>query len=318
VTGTLADIALKQEALIRKPLDGSVFRAPLTASHIDASTLFGASGQLLALPGGYNDVGLLNTDGIQTSRNISNADTNAFGRISPVRSDVTADTDTVAVTAIETKLETISLGTGAVLTAASILNTNGSLQIKKPARPSPRLSKWLTIAVDENEFGEIYICRYFPRGKITAYGDQNFAADEIGWNVTVTGENDSAWGGPSSWMFGGPGWNALLVSMGFSAYAPSDVVAPTVPSGVVSAPNGGGRVTVSWSPSTDATSGVASYRLRSGGVDVPGAAAISSTQTSFQVTGLTTGPSPQYTVSAVDYAGNRSAESTASAVVTVT
>ena len=216
---TFADIATKQEELIRKALDGSVFKADLSAPHVDAATLFGPDGSLAMLPTGYEDAGLLNDDGMAWSRSVSTADTTAFGRTSPVRTDVTADTDTLAITAIETKKGTIEMGTGATLSAGSRSATNGSLEIKKPPRPSPRMFHWLGISVDETDMGEIYVCRYFPRGKITAYGDQAYSgANAIGWNVTVTGENDSDWGSPSSWIFGGPGWNALLVKMGFTAF----------------------------------------------------------------------------------------------------
>lgn len=219
MAGTLNDIRKAQEELVRKALDGAVFRADVTAPHIAASTLFGPTGALQALPTGYADQGLLSTDGFSLGREVSTSNTSAFGRTTPVRSDVTGDTDTLNFVAIETNLQSISLGTGAVLLPGSRDATNGSLEIKKPPRPKARTYHWLTVAQDENEFGEVYVCRYLPRGKVTGYGDQAFSGgdDPIGWNATVTGENDSAWGSPGSYIFGGPGWNALLAKMGFTA-----------------------------------------------------------------------------------------------------
>lgn len=216
---TLADIRNAQEELVRKALDGAVFRAATSVAHISATTLFDADGSLLALEAGWEDQGLLSTDGISFGREVSTSTVSAFGRTTPVRSDVTGDTDTMNIVAIETNRQSIELGTGAVLTAGSVDPTNGALEIKKPARPSARSYHFLSIAVDESEDGEIYVCRYLPRGKITAYGDQAFTSGDepIGWPATVTGEVDSEWGSAGSWIFGGPGWNAKLEAMGFTA-----------------------------------------------------------------------------------------------------
>jgi chitodextrinase len=95
--------------------------------------------------------------------------------------------------------------------------------------------------------------------------------------------------------------------------AAPDTTAPTVPAGVTATTNSSTQITVAWSASTDAV-GVASYRLRKGGVDVTGATAL--TGTSFAVTGLTPSTLYSFTVSAVDAAGNRSAESTAATATT--
>lgn len=222
---TFNELAVRkaQEDLVRKALDGGVFRAPVSAPHISAATLFAANGSLQALPTGFTDVGLLSTDGIGHGRDVSTSDIGAFGRFSPVRSDVTGDTDTMTMTAIETNLNSIELGSGATLLPGSRSNVNGSLEIKKPPRPSAKVYRFLSVAVDENDAGEIYVCRYFPRGKITAFGDQPFGGGDtpIQWPATVTAQSDSTYGGPSSWIFGGPGWNSLLVKMGFTAYTPA-------------------------------------------------------------------------------------------------
>jgi hypothetical protein len=215
---SFADLRTAQEELVRKTLDGAVFRAPTSAAHISAATLFAIDGSLQELPDTYEDQGLLSTDGISFSREVSTSNTSALGRTTPVRSDVQGDTDTLNFVAIETNRQTLELGTGAVL-APGARGANGAIEIKKPNRPKSRVYKFLSVAQDENEYGEIYVCRYLPRGKITAYGDQVFNSgdDPIGWAATVTGENDSAWGSPGSYIFGGPGWNAILVKMGFTA-----------------------------------------------------------------------------------------------------
>ena len=92
-----------------------------------------------------------------------------------------------------------------------------------------------------------------------------------------------------------------------------DVTAPTVPTGVTATANSSTSVTVAWTASTDAV-GVASYRVRRGGVDVTGATAV--VGTSFTDTSVSASTTYSYTVSAVDAAGNRSAESTGASVTT--
>lgn len=93
----------------------------------------------------------------------------------------------------------------------------------------------------------------------------------------------------------------------------ADTTAPTVPGNVIATANSDTQITINWDASTDAV-GVASYRLRRGGVDVPGATAL--TGLSYVDTGLTASTLYSYTVSAVDAAGNRSAESTAAPATT--
>lgn len=215
---SLVDLRQQQDDLVRKVLDGALFRAEMSAPHISAETLFDATGEFTTLPEGWADIGLLNTDGMGHSRAVTTSDTPAFGRTSPVRSDVTTDVDTMSVVAIETKLSTIEMGTGAVILPGARSATNGSLELKKPPRPSPRQYRWLSVAMDETPEGPIYVCKYMPKGKIGSYGDQAMSVgdDAFGWPATVTGQIDEAWGASGSWIFGGPGWNARLEAMGFT------------------------------------------------------------------------------------------------------
>jgi hypothetical protein len=89
----------------------------------------------------------------------------------------------------------------------------------------------------------------------------------------------------------------------------ADSVAPSVPSGVTAIADSVSQVTVRWAGSADAV-GVASYRvLRDGAV-----MAQAVTSLSFVDTTVAAGRTYSYTVSAVDAAGNRSAESEPAAV----
>lgn len=172
---------------------------------------------LRQLPDGWDDLGWLSTDGAAYSRDVASSDVTSWGSVTPTRSDITSDTSTLAVTAQETKLLTIGLATGADLAAITPDANTGEVRIEKPTRPASKHYRALSVAVDLGDGGEIYVARFFPRAKVSNYAEQSFGGgdDPITWGVTLTGEEDSALGFSESWLFGGPGWNALLDDMGF-------------------------------------------------------------------------------------------------------
>lgn len=213
----------KQSELIRKALQGSVFAASIDAD-VPVRLTDVTDSKLAALPTTgtpdmpWGDLGWLSNDGAQFSNDVSSSDVTSWGSVSPTRSDITSDTSALTVVMQETKLMTIGLYTGAVLTADSP-EADGELIITKPSRPKSRAYRVLSVAVDDGDAGEIYIGRLLPRAKVTGKAEQAFGGgdDPIGWGVTFNGEEDSTLGFSERWFFGGPGWKALLVKMGFTA-----------------------------------------------------------------------------------------------------
>lgn len=211
----------KQAELIRKATDGSVFLAAGDAPTIDSlSESTGVDPDVIitlkALPEGYDDLGWLTSDGAQFSREVSTSDITSWGSVSPTRSDIVSDTSTLTAVPQETKLQTLGLATGIDFDAITADPDTGEVIIAKPARPSSRTYRVLSVAVDENEFGEIVIARFLPRGKVTGYAPQNFSSGDtaIEWGVTFTGEPDGTLGYSEAWYFAGAGWKALLTKMG--------------------------------------------------------------------------------------------------------
>lgn len=174
---------------------------------------------LTALPTGWDDLGWLSGDGASFSRDVATSEVTSWGSVSPTRSDVTSDTSTLTVVAQETKLLTIGLATGADLAAVLPTAGTGEVAISKPARPSSKFYRVLSLAVDSGDAGEIYVGRFLPRAKVTSYGEQSFGGgdDPISWGVTFTGYEDSTLGYSERWLFGGAGWSSLLTKMGFPA-----------------------------------------------------------------------------------------------------
>lgn len=177
-----------------------------------------ATSGLTPLPALYDDLGWLSTDGVSFARAVAQAEVGSWGSVTPTRTDITSDSSTATVVCQETKLLTIGLATGADLAAVVADFGTGEVNIAKPARPSAKSYRLLTLAVDQGDAGEIYIARFFPRAKVTNYAEQSFSGgdDPISWGVTFTGEEDSDLGYSERWIFGGPGWLALLADMGIT------------------------------------------------------------------------------------------------------
>lgn len=206
----------KKAELIRKARDGSIFIAPFTADGITNLTS-GANADLLPLPSGWGDVGWITTAGATYGRETEQSDVNSFGSVEPTRSDITQDVMTIQFSMQEHKKSTIELYTGADLDGVEADAVTGEVSIEKPDIPGFKYYRILGLFVDETNDGEIYIARYQPRSRATTYGEQamNSEGEAILQGVTLTGYNDSTVGYSHRWIFAGPGWRALLATMGF-------------------------------------------------------------------------------------------------------
>lgn len=172
---------------------------------------------LAELPAGYEDLGWTSTDGVTYGRTTEVSEVRSFGSVEPTRSDVTSDVITMAVVAQETKMLTLGLYTGADTTGLTAAAGTGEFSIEKPSIPGFRFYRVLGLFVDRDDEGrEIYLARYMPRARITEWAEQQYTdgEDPISYSMTFTGFEDSSVGYSHRWIFGGPGWQALLSSMG--------------------------------------------------------------------------------------------------------
>jgi len=209
----------KKNELIRKARDFSAFVAAESAPVIESLTT-GAGADLAPLPAGYSDLGHITTDGASFGRETESAQVRSFGQTEPTREDVTNDTITLTVTAQETKLSTIGLYTGVDIANLRAASVTGEVVIDKPNLPNPRYYRMLALAVDESSDGEIYIARFLPRARLTEFGEQQFGEGELSYPLTFTAFSDSALGTSHRWIFGGPGWLAMLAEMGIEQATP--------------------------------------------------------------------------------------------------
>jgi hypothetical protein len=212
------DLQQRNAALIFKALQGSVFVAPFGADAIVSLT--DTDRLLKTLPADYEDVGWTTDDGAQFSRDVDTSDITGWGSVEALRSDVTKDSTTLQMEALETKKATIGLYTGADMDVVVPDPTSGEVAIEKPARPGFRYYRVLGVAVDLTDDGEYYVARFLPRARVTDYDDQAFQSSDdspVTWPVTMTGYEDPTLGYSEKYFFGGAGWASRLSAMGFDA-----------------------------------------------------------------------------------------------------
>lgn len=221
---------LKQQ-LIRKAQGGSAFIAPHSADSIDVDDPFTYTAAVTgppavpekiewtAFPTGFEALGYTTDDGLGFENETSQSDITSWQAISPTRSDLLTDTDTMSVVAQETKLLTLGLYTGIDTTGVLAEANTGTVVMKKPTRPSAQHYRVLAVAVDGAGAEEIFVARYMPRAKVTGKVGQRYGkGDEaISWGVTFTAFADDTLGFATAYIFGGRGWKALLTEMGIDS-----------------------------------------------------------------------------------------------------
>jgi hypothetical protein len=217
-----ADLAEKQDQLIRKALDGSAFIAPYSADAITTMTIDSSvtgTSTLNALPANYVDLGLIDDSGAVFSEAVTTSDITSWGRVEPSRRDITADVTTLHIVCQETKLQTIAAFAGVDPATITADGTTGEVSVAKPTRPTVLFYRLFTLAVDQNDAGEIYIGRFLPRAQLSDKGDQTLMSGDTAllWDTTWTAFTDSVLGYAVRYLFGGPGWQALLTDMGLGS-----------------------------------------------------------------------------------------------------
>lgn len=215
-----ADLADKKTSLIRKALTGSVFIAAPSVANL-ASLTSGGSAALAALPTGWEDLGWVTKDGVGYGRETEQSEVTSFGSQQPTRTDQVSDLLSMTVTAQETKLLTLGLYIGVDTTGLEAAAVTGETRIAKPQFAANYHYRVLGLFIDEIEEGEIYMARYFPYAKITERGEQAMSDgdDPVTYNMTFRAEADPSTGVDAEWIFGGPGWLALLDEMGIDQAA---------------------------------------------------------------------------------------------------
>lgn len=217
-TTTFQALQDAKQDLIRKALEGVVCRAPMTVAVPTAITT-GASSDLIALPTGFDSIGLVDKSaGVTWSRKPSTSKVTSWGFAEATRTDITSDERDIQFTAQETKLATLEMFEGVDLSSVTPDATTGEVSFASPQRPDTIYYRMFGLFVDGSGANTIYVGKLLPKANVTDLDPQKWTDgdDAIGYGVTLTANYDSDAGYSIRHFFGGPGWKALLTEMGFT------------------------------------------------------------------------------------------------------
>lgn len=188
-----------------------------------ATTTPGTAIELATLPAGFVDLGYLSKeDGATWARETELSEVTAIGASESVRSDITSDVNTLAVTALETKLQTLELYDNVDLSTLTPTANTGEVAYNRPTRPRTKFGRLYVISMDDSDdAGPIYMARLCPRAQVTEVGEQTWTDgdDPITYPLTFSAKRDTDAGYAMRCLFGGPGFLARLTDMGFPAAA---------------------------------------------------------------------------------------------------
>jgi hypothetical protein len=210
----------KKTQLIRKMTAASMFIGPSTAT-LPATLTSGASGDLVALPTGYVDIGLVTKDdGYALGREVETSETTSHGYVDPTRRDILSVQNTVGFSCQETSRQTLDMFRGVDLSASTGTTVTGEVSFAEPLSPAARYYRALLIGRDGIGATAIYIATLYPRAMISEFGEQSWNNEnELMYPFVLTATPDSTAGYSVKHFFGGPGWKTLLVDMGWPAVA---------------------------------------------------------------------------------------------------
>lgn len=211
------DVAGFKDQLIRKALRGAGFVAPYSTAALE--TISG-TGSALTIPSGYTSLGKLTSDGAERSIEQETSDLRGWGDSAPARRDIDSESNTVTITAMETKKRVIELYENVDLTGV-VPDTNGEIAFDKPATPISKDWRFLCLAKDINKANglEVYCGIHFPKANFSQNGSQTLQPGDnaMQYPLTVSALQDSAAGTAVRIFWAGPGLAGLVTDMGFVA-----------------------------------------------------------------------------------------------------
>ena len=203
-----------------KTLNCVVAVAPFATAALTKATIFsaivGSEGDLLTLPVGWQQLGLVTEDMFTFGRELEVSEVRSGGETEPTRSDVKSVTKTFSTTVQEVNRATLELVKGMDLSAV-VAGADGVVEIVEPDRPRLRYLRVAVFGADESSIGERYRVRQFPRMRVTETGEEQWQNEDSAHEVelTFTAFKDVVLGTSTQEWLGGPGFDAAAA--GFSA-----------------------------------------------------------------------------------------------------
>jgi hypothetical protein len=196
-----------------KALTGAALWAPATATF--PSTISGSDSSLITKPTGYKDLGYLSEDGVSAARSADKTDIGAWQSVTPIRSDVTSDTEQLTLTMEEINAYSLALYNGVDLSALVPDATSGEVKFDKPPVPVQPEFRMLVLARDTTDYGDIYFCFGYPSCKVSDWDDLQIGKTDAGLELGVTIDTyvDNTVGTAKRTWVAGPGVKSLATAM---------------------------------------------------------------------------------------------------------
>lgn len=316
------------ELNIRKTLYGSLLIRDynVASTSLTGFTPFDSDGNLVSglleagNPGGrWYDVGYLDDKGVQFRPRITTDKTEVFQSRQPARADYTKDEWEISFTCQESTPLVHMITQNASLANVPAVGS-GTFAVGRPMELDVLYRQLLFIGVDGHEANNDYLVLAFPRVTLTDIGTINSNAKKV-YNLDLTFDNfpdpytvspDGIAGAPVIFWEDGPLWRSRA-----GVQWPSPQTAPVATAGT------GGAATISLSqPSLGAAPFTYAVTQTTGAVSsaatISGTPTVSGNTVTIDVTGLTSGDSYTFTVTATDTNGLESAPSLPSNAITAT
>lgn len=209
-------VAAYKDDLVRKVLAGAVLDAPQSAT-LPTSLTTGASSELTTMTG-FTSLGRISDAGLSASSDTESSGVPGWGALEDVRTDIIRRTSTFAFTCLETNKTVLSLYNNQDLTSVTADATTGEVSFNQVTKPDTRYRRMILLGIDGEGANAIYIARFLPRATISEVAEQTWSTeDALSYQMTVTAKIDSTLGYAVKHLYGGPGWKALNVKMGFAS-----------------------------------------------------------------------------------------------------
>lgn len=208
------DIATLNEALVRKPLQGSVFLGHWPSA-LEITTLVAADG--ITLPEDYPCVGWISEDGLAFAMDEEVSEVRGWGAGSFLRRDITSQDKTIQFSALETKRLTHELLSGLDLSNVT-MSASGEVTYTHPDRPPTKYWRVLALGVDGDGDQRYYMGKFYPKASVSERDEQAWSDgdDPLAYPVTMSALIDNAVGYTCREFLFGPGALAAAADMGWT------------------------------------------------------------------------------------------------------
>lgn len=205
---------------VRKGLNVVAFMAPVSVPLPETITE-GASGQLRELDPGWLPVGLMSTDGVTASADVSKEEVEALGYVEPVRTDVVKAPRTVKVTVLETLRKHFqAMVYGIDLSQVKADKTTGEIVFDEAPMPVFEEFRLLTVMSDGPADDEWLLGRGYPRVKLASVPEEAWkSSDPTQFALELDVFTDEVLGTPCRHYIGGSGALTHLDAIGFERAA---------------------------------------------------------------------------------------------------